>query len=55
MAKDLKPKSGIAAGINKGHAVTVKKVAEKPVNKKGVSRTEWHFRSALLCRCTIVS
>jgi hypothetical protein len=30
-------KSGIAAGINKGHVVTVKAVAPKPVSKKGVS------------------
>ncbi|KAJ3304815.1 60S ribosomal protein L36 [Kappamyces sp. JEL0829] len=28
-------KSGIAAGLNKGHIVTVKEVAPKPVSKKG--------------------
>ncbi|EGF81011.1 hypothetical protein BATDEDRAFT_88084 [Batrachochytrium dendrobatidis JAM81] len=29
-------KTGIAAGINKGHVTTRKQLAPKPVNKKGV-------------------
>ncbi|KAJ1549749.1 hypothetical protein HK096_010671 [Nowakowskiella sp. JEL0078] len=31
------PKSGLAAGINKGHIVTVKTLKSKPSNRKGVS------------------
>ncbi|KAJ3123403.1 hypothetical protein HK098_001947, partial [Nowakowskiella sp. JEL0407] len=36
MGKVAVPKSGLAAGINKGHVVAVKQLREKPSNRKGV-------------------
>ncbi|KAI8892004.1 ribosomal protein L36e [Globomyces pollinis-pini] len=36
MAKQIVPKTGIAAGLNKGHVTTLRELKPKPSNKKGV-------------------
>ena len=42
------PKSGIAAGLNKGHAVTAMKLKLKPVNRKGVLSKRTKFVRSLV-------